>query len=186
MALVFVVLQGINMFSDIGVGPALVQSKHGQDRQYRNTAWTLQVIRGVVLALICCALAWPMSQLYDPRLFELLPIAGLAALIAGFCSTAVHTMNRELLLGKVVVNEVAAQLVGAAVGIGWALLWPSVWALVGSSIASSMVTTGLSYRLPLSRQRLLVDKACLREHHLDDSVSKKRLTTAGRSRRFGS
>ena len=51
MALVFMVIQGLNMFSDAGVSPAIMQSKRGDDPRFLNTAWTLKVGRGVILWL---------------------------------------------------------------------------------------------------------------------------------------
>ena len=45
MALVNVVLVGLAMFSDVGVVPAVVQDKRGEDPSFLNTAWTIQIIR---------------------------------------------------------------------------------------------------------------------------------------------
>ena len=41
MAMVSVFLMGLAMFSDVGVGPAIMQSKRGDDRDFLNTAWTI-------------------------------------------------------------------------------------------------------------------------------------------------
>ena len=61
MAMVSVFLMGLAMFSDVGVGPAIMQSKRGDDRDFLDTAWTIQIIRGVSLWLVACALTWPMA-----------------------------------------------------------------------------------------------------------------------------
>jgi O-antigen/teichoic acid export membrane protein len=51
MALVNVFLLGLELFSDIGIGPALVQSKR-DDPDFVNTVWTMQVVRGLALCSI--------------------------------------------------------------------------------------------------------------------------------------
>ena len=61
MALTMVFLQGLQMFSDVGVAPAIQQSKRGDDADFLDTAWTIQVVRGLCLWLAACALAWPVS-----------------------------------------------------------------------------------------------------------------------------
>ena len=65
MALVQVVLQGLQMLSDAGISTSVVRSNQGDDPDYLNTAWTLQVIRGVLIWFVSCVLAYPMSIIYD-------------------------------------------------------------------------------------------------------------------------
>ena len=70
MALVSVVLVGLAMFSDMGVGPAISQSPRGDEAAFLNSAYTLNVARGAVLWLLTCALAWPAAAFYQaPDLF---------------------------------------------------------------------------------------------------------------------
>lgn len=94
MALVMVVLIGLGQFSDMGISPAIMQSRRGDDPDFLNTAWTIQIIRGVCLWLMTAALAWPMAQLYgEPALVGLLPVAGLSLLIDGFKTTRPRPPN---------------------------------------------------------------------------------------------
>ena len=62
MAIVATVLQALVMMSDIGLGPNVIQSKRGDDQKFLNTIWTIQVMRGTVLAIISAALAWPSQS----------------------------------------------------------------------------------------------------------------------------
>ena len=78
MALVSVFMMGLQQFSDVGVTPAILQSRRGDERDFLNTAWTIQAVRGAGLWLLACALAWPMAWIYDePQLLHLLPVASL-------------------------------------------------------------------------------------------------------------
>ncbi|MHA6346812.1 oligosaccharide flippase family protein [Roseivivax sp. CAU 1761] len=141
MALVAVFLQGLAMFSDVGVSPAILQSKRGDEPAFLDTAWTIQVIRGALLWLAACLLAWPVAQIYgEPLLAQILPVAALTLLIAGFNPTRMDSANRHLLLGRVTALELLAQLVGLAAAIGLAFALRSVWALVISGILGQVAT----------------------------------------------
>jgi O-antigen/teichoic acid export membrane protein len=90
MALVNVFMQGLEMLSDIGLGPSIIQNKRGTEPKFLRTAWTLQILRGLVLWLVSCALARPAAAFFsaqDPlaaQLSTVLPVAGLMALLGGF------------------------------------------------------------------------------------------------------
>ena len=91
MSLVWMVMYGLAMFSDVGLGPAIIRDKRGDDPVFLNTAWTVQAIRGAVLWGGSCLAASPMAAFYgQPELAQLIPVAGLTALIAGFNSTALR------------------------------------------------------------------------------------------------
>ncbi len=144
MALVSVVLVGLAMFSDVGIGPAISQHPKGDEPAFLDTAYSLNVGRGVALWLLTCALAWPMAALYDaPDLLQLLPAAGLTLLISGFNPTRIDTANRHLLLGRVTALDLAAQVTGIAAMIGLAFVLQSVWALVIGAIIGSAAKLGL-------------------------------------------
>ena len=67
MALVSVVLVGMVMFSDVGVSAAISHSTRGDDPAFLNTAYTIHVLRGVMLWLVTCAMAWPLAQFLPAR-----------------------------------------------------------------------------------------------------------------------
>lgn len=165
MALVMVFLMGLGQFSDVGVTPAILQSKRGDDRDFLNTAWTIQVIRGAILWLVACAAAWPMAWLYDePMLRQLLPVAALTLLIAGFKPTRMDTANRHLMLGRVTVIDMGTQIIGIAAAVFLAWWTGSVWALVLSGVIGGVAEVVLnSAFLPGERNRVFWEKPAARE-----------------------
>lgn len=139
MALIMVILMGLAMFSDAGITPAIMQSKRGDDRDFLNTAWTIQVIRGGVLWIVACGIAIPAASFYgEPDLLYYLPVASLVLIINGCDPTKKDTANRHLVLGRVTAIEIAVQLVGIVTAVALALWWESVWALVISYILAAM------------------------------------------------
>jgi O-antigen/teichoic acid export membrane protein len=156
MALVSVFIVGLTMFSDVGVGPSILQHKRGDDRDFLNTAWTVQVIRGGILWIMTLALALPVAHFYDqPQLAMLLPVAGISLLIHGFEPTRIETAARHLQLGRVTALDLMAQAIGIAAMVVMAWLMQSVWALVIGWIISALARLVLMTRhLPGEGNRL--------------------------------
>lgn len=160
MALVSVFMIGLAMFSDIGLGPSIMQNPRGDEPTFLNTAWTIQAIRGACLWLATCVLAGPVAAFYaEPQLAQLLPAAGLSLLIAGFNSTKLETANRHLVLGRVTALDIISQVAGLIVMIGLAWVMRSVWSLVIGIIVTAAVKLWLSHALlPGARNAFLMDR----------------------------
>lgn len=148
MALVYVFITGLHLFSDIGIGPSIIQNKRGDDPDFFNTAWTMQVIRGLCMWLFCLLITWPVAQLYkEPLLLYLIPVVGLSTVIEGFRSTALFTLNRQLTVSKVAMFEFGGQLVGTVVMIALAWFFHSIWAIVIANLVSATVQLVWSHLL---------------------------------------
>lgn len=165
MALASVFMTGIEMFSDLGIRPAIVQNARGDDPEFLNTAWTIQIIRGFLLWTIACLMAFPISRLYgEPDLFPLLIAIGSTAAIRGFQTTGYATNSRNLLLGWMTTVELISQACGILIMIAWAAIDPSVWALAGGGIFSSIISVLVAHRvLGNFRHRLTWNRSCARD-----------------------
>ncbi|WP_417535538.1 oligosaccharide flippase family protein [Methylophaga sp.] len=146
MTLVMVFMQGISMFSDIGIIPSIIQSKRGDDPVFLNTAWTMQVIRGFLLWLIALIGAYPYSIFYEePLLASMIPIAAISAILAGFNSTALATSNRDLNLKNITFLEFIAQFASLCVMVIWVYVSPTVWGLVAGGLVNAFIKMFLSH-----------------------------------------
>jgi O-antigen/teichoic acid export membrane protein len=147
MALVDLFIIGLSMFSDLGVGLAVIRGERGDDDRFLNTAWSLQVVRGFVIWVGLCALAWPAAVCYHtPQLLYYLPVTGLTVLGQGFSSTAVFTCERRLAQGRLVLLRVGCYLVSTAVILACLLLTDlSVWALILGRLAGCVLETAGSH-----------------------------------------
>jgi O-antigen/teichoic acid export membrane protein len=163
MALVNVFILGLQLFSDIGIGPALVQNKR-EDAAFVNTVWTINVVRGGVLCLIAMILAGPYAAFYEqPILAPLIRVAALSSLIDGFRSASFFTQSRRLNLERLVAIELGGALVGTTVMLVWAWTTRSIWALVAAGIVTALFTTILSHVwLPGIRNRFRFEKRAAR------------------------
>lgn len=165
MRMAGVATQGIAMFSDIGLGPSLIRSKRGDDPRFQDTLWTVQIIRGGLLWLGTCALAYPMALYFDEMLLiAILPVIGTTAFISGFRSTSIFSLQRHMQVGKLEAANMCAKLAGVSMMITWALIDARVWALVANGIVSSLTIMLLSHTwLGDRRNRFCWDKDALKE-----------------------
>lgn len=165
MTLVNVIIQGLNMFSDIGIGPSIMQHPRGEDEHFLNTAWTLQVVRGLMLGGLCAALAAPAAWVYrEPLLLAVLPVTGLNPALLGFSSTALHLANKRLRLARLTLLDLATQALTVAVTIALAAAWHNVWALVvGGLLGSAVKLAGSHLFFGGSWPRLTVDRSVMRD-----------------------
>ena len=140
MALITVFIAALTMLSDVGISPSIQHSERGDDPDYINTAWTIQVIRGVVLFIASYLMGSVAVWIYgDPRLQLMLPVSGIALLIAGFDPTRIETASRHLILGKVTMLDLVAQIVSIIVIIVLAAIMRDVWALVIGGVIASFI-----------------------------------------------
>ncbi len=148
MGLAQIFISGLQMLTDVGVQTGIIQSKHGDDPKYLNTAWTVQVVRGLVLCLIAAALGWPISLLYkEPSLTWLLPAVGVAIAVMGWKSTNMISARRKLIIGRVTLVELLARFGALIVMVIWALYRPSVLTLVGGAVAHAIITVIFSHTI---------------------------------------
>ncbi len=165
MALISLVTIGLSLFSDVGIAPSIAQSKRGDDPEFLNTAWTIQVIRGFCLWLAASMLALPAAWFYDvPELAFYLPIAALSLLITGFNPTRIETAHRHLLMGRLTVLDLCSQLIGIVAMIVLAFFLQSVMALVvGGVISAAMMLSLTHFGMPGATNRFRWEKQAATE-----------------------
>jgi O-antigen/teichoic acid export membrane protein len=164
MQLVTAVMVGLHLFTDVGIGPSVVQSPHGDDPEFLDTAFTVQLIRGTLLCLVGVAVAYPFSRYYNqPRLFPLLIGANLSSFIGALQSTKWFTEGRRLALRRLTMLEVGIQFSSLVVTLIAVAFTRSVYALLaGNLLADSLRAFASHYLLPGHRNRLRIVRSHLR------------------------
>lgn len=157
MAIASLVVVGLSLFSDVGLKPGIIQSRRGNDPIFLNTAWTMQILRGLVLWLVALGISLLIyvaqqhnfisdtSVYQNPSLPLVVAISSFAAVISGFESTKMFEASRDLSVASITKIEICGQLGGLVVMIGWGLLDASIWALVAGGTASALVRAALSH-----------------------------------------
>lgn len=176
MAIVNLLLAGLTMFSDVGLLQNIVQSDRGEDSDYLNTAWTIQILRGflifIIALLISVALYYfnqygliPSNTTYSyAQLPVIMASMSVIAVIAGFNSIHLLLLNRKLMMIKLVFIEVFSQCSGLAIMLFLAWKNHDIWALVTGTIATSFITLFLSHTTKTGpRCRFFWDTNAVRE-----------------------
>lgn len=155
--------QGLSMFSEMGIRPALIQSRRDDD-DFVNTAWTLGAIRGGVIWGAATLLAYPMAVFYArDELVVLVPVLALTALLSGLESTRIVSMNRELREGPRAALEVGSALLTRATMIVWAYAAPGPWALVAGTVVGGVLSLVVTHTiLPGRVNRFRLEGAAVR------------------------
>lgn len=178
MAIVNMLMFGLHLVSDVGLRQNLIQSKRGNDLDFVDTVWSMQILRGALIALLglCVAMGvylldqvnyWSEHVVYaNPQLPFLVSVCALVAIIDGLASTNIATANRNLNLGRISILEFSSQIVGIVVMVSAALIYKSVWALVAGNISTSVVKVILSHShsiLPGVKNRFRLDRSSVME-----------------------
>ncbi|AFY56275.1 membrane protein involved in the export of O-antigen and teichoic acid [Rivularia sp. PCC 7116] len=165
MAVVNTLRLGIELFSDIGISQSIVNSKRGEDPAFLNTAWTLQVIRGWVVWLLCLILTFPVASFYEEsRLLWLVPIVGASSVLDGFSSTSILTLMRRIDVRRSTLFDLSVQVFTLFSLVAWASFNPSIAALAfGVVLGAVYKMFGSHFLIPEYRNRFTWDKDAVKE-----------------------
>jgi len=176
MAAVQTLYFALVMFSDLGIWQSVVHRKKDLDARFLDTAMSLQLLRGGLLALAVLLLsiglqvaaehgAFTQGTVYtDPRLPWMMSVFALSALMQGAESLHLATAQRDLRTGELVRLELVSQFAGMVVTVGLALATRSVWSLVVGTLVATGARTLLSHIVLRGAQvRPCWDAACRRE-----------------------
>jgi O-antigen/teichoic acid export membrane protein len=176
LAIITAVSTVIGLLTDIGLRPAIVQSRNGGTPMFLNTAWSVHILRGVLVWCLCIVAAGglyvssifgvlPHDSVYaQPLLPSLIIVSSFSSVILGFLSMKTISASRELNLGRVTLIDVFSQLGGLiiVVTLGW--LTRSIWSYIGGLLLTTCITVLLGHVwLQGPRDRLAWDKDSLRE-----------------------
>ena len=160
LAATFVILEGVNAFSDLGTQPALVRHQQ-RITHVLDVAFTLQAIRGCAVAVLMVAAA-PLAGIWfhDSSIVPVVRAMALAPLVGGLANPAMALLRRRLEFRTLFGCALAEAAVTLAAGIWLAMSLRNVWALVLAAIIGESVRVGASYvvarpwpRISLQRQR---------------------------------
>jgi len=176
IGIALLVLTGLQRFSNLGFTAALIQRREDDVDRYLDTAWTLQIVRGILLAGIVVAVAGPAANFFDtPAVREILLVVAVIPVLAGLENPGVVYFQKDLEFHKQFVHLVSTSLLYVVVTVTLAFAWGSVWALVAGKVAAEVGMFVVSYVLHDYRPSLAFD----REAALELIGYGKWLTAAG-------
>lgn len=148
-----VVLGALEAVTAFGFEMALIK-RQAKDRARWDTAWTLNVLIGVVNAVLVALLAPAAAIFYDePRVTGVMLVLAAVALIPGFRNIGMVEFEQDLHFRPIVTLALARRVSAFALTLTLAWIYGSYWALLAGTVAGHLVDLLLSYRLSRYRPR---------------------------------
>lgn len=165
MALVNAIRTGVELLSDVGIMQNIISTPGGDNPDFYDTAWTLQVTRGIALAAISIALAEPIARYFNyPVLAQIMPVASLFFIFTGFDSTMRGVAQKQLLIERLTWFQILSGVITLIAHVASALITRTVWALVLGSVITGASTLIMSFMfIPGSRHRFMIDPAIAKQ-----------------------
>jgi O-antigen/teichoic acid export membrane protein len=157
MAIAMAIQVAVAMPADIGLEQAVIRSTRGHERSFCNTAFTLRVLRGCLIWIVCSAVAvglgainalgWlPSESVYATSILPVIFSAvSFSFVISGFNSTKHSVATRNIDVKSLTAIALISQAANITVGILFALVTHSIWSIVAAILFGSVVKMVLSH-----------------------------------------
>ena len=120
----------VDGLSYIGVQDALVREPV-LDRTLYDTGFTMNLLRGILTALIIVACAWPAARFFgDARLTTIFLVLALGTFAGAVENIGTIDFQRDLAFDKQIQILFIPRVAGVIASIACAVVWRSYWALV--------------------------------------------------------
>ena len=157
MGIALLTMSSLEMFSQTGFQAALIQKK-GNVEEYLDSAWTVTIIRGVVLFGILILIApYASSFLDSPQAKPIIQVVGFSILFLSFSNIGIVYFQKDMEFNKQFIYQLSGTVVDFVVAVSAAFILKSVWALVIGLLAGNFVRFITSYILHAYRPRLSFD-----------------------------
>lgn len=149
MAIVGTVTIGLMMVSDVGIEHSVIYDSRADEPTFLRTAFSLQVLRGLLLWVGAVILTYPVVLFYDePRFAGLLPVVCLQCFFAGFNSMKYAWNKRKVRrMRELALIEIGTQLAAFLLIVVLAWWLRSVWALAIGSATHALARMLLTHLL---------------------------------------
>jgi lipopolysaccharide exporter len=131
--------------TELNLSRAIIQFNDPKKSEY-DTAWTLSLIRGVLLSAMILASAIPMASfMNEPRLVALITVLAVSPLILGLENSYFVEFQKEMKFSKLFWAETSSKVLAVATTISLAVIYRNYWALVGGMLVSNVAKVSMGY-----------------------------------------
>lgn len=135
----------LGLFTGISTDVELIRHKHA-DSSYYSAAWTMNILRGLVVAVLMIALALPAAGYFrEPQLVPIMLAFAAVPVIGGFENVGIVEFRKNLAFDREFVFLLTARVSGTIATIALALALRSYWALVAGNMVRTAFRVALSY-----------------------------------------
>lgn len=164
MGIALLAVNAITWLTRLGVNEALIQQKEANVDSYLNTAWCLQVVRGVFLTAVVFSVAPLVGTAFsEPRVVPLVQAISFYPAIKGLQNPGVMYFLKNLEFHRQFVYKLTTRVTHVAVALAYGIAFRSVWALAYGFIAGAVAKVVISYVVHGYRPRPEFDTGIARE-----------------------
>lgn len=148
-ALAFTAIWFLQSFSDLKMHNALI-ALDVLDRSHLNTAFTLDLIRGMTIATLLFVGAGPIAHfMEEPALEPVLRVMSVMLIVDGLKNPGFVVYERDIDYSREFRRQTAATVIASLSGIAAAVYFRSYWAIVIASIVERIMhLAGTYWRIP--------------------------------------
>ena len=157
-------LAAVRRMSTLGLDQALIEKSADDVDEFLDVAWTLRVVRGVVLAVVIYLVAPFVAGFFAaPEATDLIRGIAVIPVLKGFENPGRVYFRKRLDFDKQFVYIVGRAVAAVTVAIGAAFILGNAWALVLGDIAGRAAALVLSYAIHPYRPRPKLDREQIRD-----------------------
>ncbi len=154
VAIATAILTVVQSCTDLSLSNALIQ-KEKVEETHVHTAWTMALIRSLVLCIFFGLAAWPLSVIYsNPDLIPVFLVSGATGAMIGLQNPNVWLVTKKMSFGPVALVQFLQKAVGVIAAIILAFLLKSYWAIILGYAVGAVVSTATSYVILPYRPRI--------------------------------
>lgn len=148
----------VEIFSYLGLRQVLVRMPD-PDRSYLDSAWTIQLLLFIGLALVLAVAAPWIAEFYgEPAVGPVLLALSARFALQGLVNIGIVDFDREFLFGRDLAMRLVGRIASLVVAVSVAVVFRSYWALVAGMLAQAVCLTIASYVMHPYRPRFSLER----------------------------
>lgn len=157
LGVAFLIIATLDTFSQTGLDTALIQMKD-DIKDYLNSVWSLNIIRGFILYIILFVSAPYVSIFFNsPESTLIIRVVGITIFLRNFTNAGIIYFQKELEFNKLFLCGFSSTIANFIVSVIAAFILKSVWALVFGQLADCLTGVVVSYFFRPHRPSFILD-----------------------------
>jgi lipopolysaccharide exporter len=147
VAIATAILTVVQSSTELSLNNALIQ-KETVERSHIDTAWTMALIRSIIICLIFAAISWPLSVVYSNA--EMVPVfivSGVTGAMIGLQNPHIWLATNKMTFGSLALVQFSQKAIAVGFAIAIALSFRSYWAIIAGNALGAVAAALLSYVL---------------------------------------
>ena len=139
------VISLLRILTEFGFSKSLIQ-KQDITESHINTAWTIEILKGVVLSTIIYVLAPVLVRFFErPSALLIVRVMGVIPILSAITNIRLFLFEKELEFSRIFLLESCTLIANLVISIFLAVWLQNAWALVGGQLALYILRLVISY-----------------------------------------